>query len=244
MTQRFPEEIDAILSATTVGRLRRVVFRIFRNMGFRRIAYIHSVLGQPESFFVDQIGFPSSIASGYLKPQQQLDDPFPLITRQYAFPIVWSSVENIRNLSKRHQKYISRMRSAGIGDGVSVSVSGPNGRDGYFALGYGRYGVMMSDRELSQLQLVCQAAHSALCDLTRKSAHHCASLTNREAQVLVWIARGKTNGVVADILGISKHTVDTLSKRIFRKLGVNDRLSAVIVGARSGALPHNASGSV
>ena len=48
-----------------------------------------------------------------------------------------------------------------------------------------------------------------------------------------WIARGKSYGVIADILDVSRHTVDTLVRRIFEKLGVTDRTTAAIraVGA-------------
>ena len=48
------------------------------------------------------------------------------------------------------------------------------------------------------------------------------------------MARGKSNGVIAEILGISDHTVDTLVRRVFAKLGVGDRISAAIKGIGAG----------
>ncbi len=39
-----------------------------------------------------------------------------------------------------------------------------------------------------------------------------AARSNREHAVLGWAARGKGNGVIAEILGISDHTVDTLMR--------------------------------
>jgi DNA-binding response OmpR family regulator/DNA-binding CsgD family transcriptional regulator len=59
------------------------------------------------------------------------------------------------------------------------------------------------------------------------------SLTTREAEVLVWIARGKSNRDISDILGISPRTVNKHLEQIFNKLGVENRASAaaLAVGA-------------
>lgn len=49
------------------------------------------------------------------------------------------------------------------------------------------------------------------------------SLTSREAEVTLLLARGATNREAGDALGISPHTVRTHAQRIFRKLGVHTR---------------------
>jgi LuxR family transcriptional regulator/LuxR family quorum-sensing system transcriptional regulator CciR len=61
-----------------------------------------------------------------------------------------------------------------------------------------------------------------------------ADLTQRERDVLIWIARGKSNSVIANILGISENTVETLVGRCYRKLGVSDRVSAAVKGIGTG----------
>ena len=48
-------------------------------------------------------------------------------------------------------------------------------------------------------------------------------LTPREAQVLLWLAQGKTNPEIAQILRIRPNTVRTHLDRVFTKLGVNNR---------------------
>lgn len=52
------------------------------------------------------------------------------------------------------------------------------------------------------------------------------SLTVRESEVLIWIARGKSNRDISDILGISPRTVNKHLEQIFTKLGVENRASA------------------
>lgn len=51
-------------------------------------------------------------------------------------------------------------------------------------------------------------------------------LTRREADVLLWVAQGKTNPEVATILAISPHTARTHLERVFAKLGVETRHAA------------------
>jgi DNA-binding CsgD family transcriptional regulator len=51
-------------------------------------------------------------------------------------------------------------------------------------------------------------------------------LTPREAEVLIWVAQGKTNGDAAAILGITPNTVRTHLERVFAKLGVETRHAA------------------
>jgi DNA-binding CsgD family transcriptional regulator len=54
-------------------------------------------------------------------------------------------------------------------------------------------------------------------------------LTPREAEILMWIARGKTNKDVGQILGSSPRTINKHLEHIFEKLGVATRAAAVAV---------------
>jgi len=51
-------------------------------------------------------------------------------------------------------------------------------------------------------------------------------LTQRQAEVLYWIAKGKTNGEIGLILGTSPRTVNKHLEKIYKKLGVENRTSA------------------
>jgi DNA-binding CsgD family transcriptional regulator len=53
-------------------------------------------------------------------------------------------------------------------------------------------------------------------------------LSEREAEVLYWVAAGKSNPVIGTILGIRHDTVRAHLKKIFAKLGVENRLSAAL----------------
>ena len=59
-----------------------------------------------------------------------------------------------------------------------------------------------------------------------------AQLTPRETEVLSWVAKGKTNRDVADILGMSPRTVNKHLEHVFEKLGVETRAAATALASR------------
>jgi DNA-binding CsgD family transcriptional regulator len=60
-------------------------------------------------------------------------------------------------------------------------------------------------------------------------------LTRREAQVLSWLAQGKTNGEIAIILGTRPRTVAKHLEHIFPKIGVETRTAAVSLAISASA---------
>ena len=58
-------------------------------------------------------------------------------------------------------------------------------------------------------------------------------VTEREAEVLLWIARGKSNRDIAEILELSPRTVNKHLEQIYAKLGVENRTSAAALAVRT-----------
>lgn len=53
-------------------------------------------------------------------------------------------------------------------------------------------------------------------------------VTRREAEVLLWVAQGKSNADIATILGCAENTVKVHLARIFEKLGMENRNAAAL----------------
>ena len=59
------------------------------------------------------------------------------------------------------------------------------------------------------------------------------NVTQREAEVLAWIARGKPNRDIAEILGLSPRTVNKHLEQIYAKIGVENRAAAAAIAVRA-----------
>ena len=64
-------------------------------------------------------------------------------------------------------------------------------------------------------------------------------LSSREIEVLRLIADGRSSQEAADMLMVSKRTVDFHLAKLYDKLGVSNRLMAVREALRLGMLPFN-----
>ncbi|MCE2563135.1 response regulator [Komagataeibacter sp. FNDCF1] len=57
-------------------------------------------------------------------------------------------------------------------------------------------------------------------------------LSTREAEVLLWISRGKTSRDIADILQVSPRTIDKHIEQIYNKTGLSTRAAAAATASR------------
>lgn len=63
-----------------------------------------------------------------------------------------------------------------------------------------------------------------------------ASLSAREQQVLEFITKGFTSDEIAQLMGVSRHTVLTFVRRIYSKLAVNSKTEAIYEARNQGLL--------
>ena len=57
------------------------------------------------------------------------------------------------------------------------------------------------------------------------------ALTRRETEVLSWLAKGKTNRDISEILSMSPRTVNKHLEHVFEKLGVETRSAAAALAS-------------
>ncbi|MFQ6350957.1 helix-turn-helix transcriptional regulator [Pseudomonas sp. R11F] len=87
-----------------------------------------------------------------------------------------------------------------------------------------------------QVLWLCHAMHSVVARkyTDEPSASPCCKLTPRETEILKWSALGKTAGDIATILCLSERTVGFHIKSTFNKLGVNNKIAAVLRASKAG----------
>ncbi|MEO0360468.1 MAG: LuxR family transcriptional regulator [Pseudomonadota bacterium] len=232
--QEFAEETRA---AKTVRELW-ILFRTYlESWSIPLVSYHHGAAGAPPAekdgiFAV--AGFPKAWTDEYIEADLARVDPIPELALRTVSPFFWSDTPKLMRLIPEQTAYLKKLFASGVGDGIAVQVFGPKLRNGYVGLGFGGAKRPMKGSELRELQASCQIAHLRYCELTEGDEREAQPLSMREREILHWVARGKSNAVIGDILGLSSHTVDAYLRRVYAKLEVSDRTSAAIRGVGAG----------
>ena len=180
--------------------------------------------------------FPNRWVARY-KDQGYLEiDPIIERATKSSEPFRWFDIPKLTKLSKVQTAFLQDMKEHGLVDGLAVPIFGPNGTTAYFGIGSTMGDLELVHADVISIQYACYSLNNRFMELNGEIQTDDPQLTNREREVLTWIARGKSNSVIADILGISEHTVDTFVRRCFQKLDVTDRISASLKGVAIGAI--------
>ena len=144
-------------------------------------------------------------------------------------------LETTRRLVAAHpEARVIMLTAADDRDQVAAAVT--NGARGYLLKDVSHEELCAAvAHALGGLDLVEPSLRRAL--LTREPARSAApvtTLTERELQVLTGMSQGKSNSQIGRELYLSEDTIKTHARRLFRKLGVNDRAQAVALGFRRG----------
>ncbi len=125
--------------------------------------------------------------------------------------------------------------SRGIADDYMIPVFGPFDTKAVISFGFPVLTDDVDPAALKELVKESTNAHNEIVRYFGKSDRN-VELSQRERSVLAWIAKGKSNNDIATILDITPSSVDTYTRRIFKKLGVNDRISASMQALKEGVL--------
>jgi LuxR family transcriptional regulator/LuxR family quorum-sensing system transcriptional regulator CciR len=234
--QNVEAEINA---ATCEDALWQVFSGYFIDTEVRRVSYLHfPPFGAPDARRLQMRaeGFPDALIGRYIEEQLYRSNPVVALARDNLEPVYWDEAVASARMTDDMRAFVDAFVAAEMGDGVGIPVYGPNGRDGHCGLGFVSGVRRLRSAVLHEFQWVCQLAHVRYCALTIPRLGPPPRLSGREVEVLGWVARGKSNSLIGDILGISAHTVDAHMRRICLKLGVSDRISAAVRGIGIGLI--------
>lgn len=87
--------------------------------------------------------------------------------------------------------------------------------------------------QVDDKELLLRLSQAPRASASTEKLREVFAVTGREADVLLWIAQGKTNREIGQILDMSPRTVNKHLEQIFRKLGVENRTAAAAVALKS-----------
>ena len=231
--------IETINKAEEPSGLWRTVRRYFLDLGFGGLAYFVTSSGNAsmvKGFNVIHRGFPRKVTEAYLDEGLGSLDPGPGFVLAKGVAMRWTRMWEQIEPDEKERYYLGRMRDVGLGDGYNFPVYGPASRNGTIAVGRPVREEILDTAPVDEMHIVAQTAHMRLCRLLPDKPPLEKPLSARELEILDWVARGKSNSVIAEILDLSGATVDTYLRRIYDKLDVSDRTSAAVRGVGMGLI--------
>lgn len=232
-------ELHHISQAGSPAELWRVVRRYYRSYGFRSLAYFLTnragASGGRKGFNIIHRGFPRAVTKAYIDEDWGSKDPGPSYALAKGMAIRWLEIWEQIEPDETQRAFFDHMHEMALGDGLIFPVFGPGGRNGSVAVGRMADDLTLIRAPVDDMHIFAQAAHMRLCQLLPDKPLD-KPLSARELEILDWVARGKSNGVIADILDLSGATVDTYLRRIYDKLDVSDRTSAAVRGVGMGLI--------
>lgn len=146
---------------------------------------------------------------------------------------------------------LRQLRQRGFTNPVAMLTTSSDERDLVESLRSGAQGYLLKDMEPDQLVVALRdivAGKTVVApdlapvlarvvqgeSITPVQGSPFAKLTPRENEILVLLAEGQSNKVIARNLGISDGTVKLHVKSILRKLGVHSRVEAAVIAVEQG----------
>lgn len=231
--------LDAIAAARSDDALLAAFRQAAVTYGFDRV--ILSVIVDPD-LPQDCHGrgvlnhFPADFRAYYATHDCIRYDPIlkAALKRRRAF--AWEQLEAAPYLTARQVEFMATLKTFHLHQGVAVPLRVTGTLNGIAAFARSRPNTSEAT-PVEALERLGYAVYEAYRTIHRQEASLAterAALSVKERDILNWVAGGKTDDEIAEILAISPNTVDSHMRNIYRKLKAHNRVTAVVAGIRQG----------
>lgn len=180
--------------------------------------------------------YPNGIVVQYTNhPSPEKD---PLINHfQYSIePLIWDD-----QVFQETSELLKEAQTSGLKYGWSQSVHDPRGAVSILSLARNHTPLTQDEfnEKAADVLWLCNQLHTVMITKYLPCAsmvNHLNRLSTREAEVLKWTAEGKTASDIAMILSLTTRTVNFHISSAIRKMGANNKTSAVVIATKSGLL--------
>jgi LuxR family quorum sensing-dependent transcriptional regulator len=153
------------------------------------------------------------------------------MARRTGSPFVWADAPFDAEREPRIAEFMRHMADFDLTKGVVISAPRASGRRG--TVWFAGPAPELDAGAISRLQLIALFAFEHIRRLRAPPyVQRRGALTEREREVLTWVAAGKTAWEIGEILHIAKRTVDVHVRAVCRKLDAGTRAHAVAIAVR------------
>ncbi len=223
--------IETLARTSTTDAVMDEMRNVLGRFGFEYFCF--ASLPRPQQQFDDvmlAVRVPAEWVKIYSEQQYLHVDPAMRRLRSTSFPFEWKDAPFDPDKEPRAAEMVRGATEFGLSEGIMVPIYGAAGCEGVVWMGGRR--PELTPRVKATLHLVGLYAFDQVRHLRRTHAPVGRRLSERELEILTWIAHGKTAWEIGEILGISSRTVNTHAQAAFQKLGAVNRSQAIAIALR------------
>jgi LuxR family quorum sensing-dependent transcriptional regulator len=226
------EEFDRMHSP---DRVLDTVKEVVAGYGFDKLLFA-GLRPSAEQSFSDVVlisGWRSDFLHHYIEQEYVRFDPVARRARGSLSPFEWDGETAFAEGDQRGTEVMRCAAEFGIARGLIVPIHGPNGYDACVSMSGDSIDLPM--HLMPALHLMALYSFERIRSLLGQSST-ARPLSNREQEVLAWVAEGKSAWEIGEILSIAPRTVEWHMTNASRKLGTANRVHAVAVALREGII--------
>lgn len=237
--REFVSEAKRVLSLEALGDLLDAASH---DLGFDYFGLTHHVdfLNRP-SATVGLGNYPVDWVEAIKSNRYYADDPVHLACQRSVVGFSWDELPKLIAMSERHHTILAEAAIHGVGDGFTVPVHIP----GEFA-GSTSFAARRGRRLPVDFFSIGQWTGSFAFETARRiaraeaerSGHSPVRLSQRQIECVTLACQGKSEGVIAAILGLSRETVHTHLEIAKRRWGISTRQQLVARALMDGVVTY------
>jgi DNA-binding CsgD family transcriptional regulator len=151
-------------------------------------------------------------------------------------PFLWSETLAKSRKEKVERQIFHEAAEFHLKEGLCIPIYGPRRYLAFATLAGDQLDKSPSSR--AALHVMSLYTHNRLIKLMRAAARPSVDLTRREVDCLQWVAQGKSDWEIGEILKISESTAHWYVESAKRKLGVATRIQAVMSAVSAGLIAY------
>jgi len=234
------EEFAGKLSAvTSCKEVWNELMGFLQPLGIDALSYYHKppagAVDFSDKYFVS-LGFDEDLAKEHRRQHTLFSAAFTSNFNPLLEPIFWADVATTLDLTPDQLDQLEAFYRPCPANGLVVPVYGPNSRNGCAVMRFKDFKAPFSRENIFKAHFASNQSHLQFCKIMASNVKNNVILTEREREVLTWVARGKSNAVIAEIVGISHHTVNGYLRRVYLKTQTSDRTTAALRAVGDGLI--------
>lgn len=236
--ERAESILRDLAQIATEAELAEVLAEITCELGFSYFALSHhGDIRRVAGPAIRLHNYPDDWADYYDDHALGISDPVFRASHMTSVGFAWSELPRFIELTPGDHAMLKRAEARGISDGFTIPANVPGETHGSCSFA-NPSGVALREENLPVAQLVGAFAFEAARRLwrVRSPADPAPSLTDRQRECVLWVARGKSDWEISRIIGVQHETVVRHLKQARERYGVAKRTMLAVHALFDGSI--------